>query len=409
MEAKYGENNIGLADTYKLRGEIELKNKNFSAAEKWAEKALKLIENHFQADSLIYQAIVTLLVEVYEASNEIEKSIDLLYKLEKALSLNIGADHSAIGDIKYRIASQYFQKGDFEAAENKAMETVGFAEKNGQHNEIYAIYTNELIEKIRKLESNRIESEKQKKEFDLVLEEKQNQIMQEMERNDEAFKTEMENFNKNLQADKYNDALQNIKNGIQINNDINNINLQAINVASINLNMGKMLYYNEKYNEALKGFTTALETFKEKKSLPEISDCLTHIADSYYFLEDFEKAISNRLQLLSISENLSEKDEKQLAQIYYDLALDYYRNNEDSQSVFYAKKALELRNQLFGKDSEEADEARFLLGRAYYYDNYFNEARECLRTSFLFRNNHYGENSVEVQVVKEWMKESGFD
>ncbi len=409
LEAQYGENSIGLAETYKLFGKIELENKNYPEAETWVIKALTSLETHFQQDSLIYQSEVTALLEVYDENEELEKSLALLVDMERTIPEKFGKNHFINGALKFRIASKYFQKNDFEAAEKKADEIFRLAKKYEQLNEEYAIQTNDLIEKIQNLKSEKNQAEKQKKDFNHFLEETQKQVLQDMDNINNAFKAEMEKFEKNLDTDEYNAALQNLKNAIQINNAVINIQMKTLNIATIHLNTGKMYYYNEDYKNGIACFNNALEIFKKNNSLPEIAECLTFLADSFYFLEEFDKAISYRLQVVSIHENASNEDEKKLAQIYYDLSLDYYRNNQDDKSVLFANKAFELRNQLFGINSEESDEARFLLGKAYYYQEFIYEARECFRASFAFRKIHFGLNSNEVEVLKDWLNKLGLD
>lgn len=409
LESKYGENNIGLAETYKLRGEIELKNKNFSLAETWVKKALNLLETYFQHNSLIYLSVISALIDIYEENDEIEKSLDLLLEMESTIPLKLGKDHFMNGAIKFSIASKYFQKKDIESAEKKAKETINLAEKFEQSNEEYAIHTNDLIGKIQRIRSEKIHSEKRKDEFDLFLQEKQKQLRKGTEKSNKDFKAEMDNFEENLSSDNYKAALQNLKDGIQFNSAIPDNKIKIINMARINLNTGKMYYYNEDYKNGITCFNDALKTFNENNFLPEIAECLTFLADSYYFLEDFYKAISNRLQVVSIHENTLTRDEKKLAQIYYDLALDYYRNEQEDKSVLFAQKSIELRTRLFGIDTEETDEARFLLGKAYYYQDMIYEARECFRATFIFRKKHFGTNSKEVEVVKEWLTNLGLD
>jgi tetratricopeptide (TPR) repeat protein len=86
--------------------------------------------------------------------------------------------------------------------------------------------------------------------------------------------------------------------------------MKTLNIATIHLNTGKMYYYNEDYKNGIACFNNALEIFKKNNSLPEIAECLTFLADSFYFLEEFDKAISYRLQVVSIHENASMKMKK---------------------------------------------------------------------------------------------------
>ena len=404
--SRFGENNFGLVEVYLLLAKIDLQSGETENAESRVIKALDICAANTGTDSAYYQMAINLLIGIYEQNENKEAVIKLLKEQDKVYTDKFGKQHLITLTIKYKIASFYYQNDEIEKGEEVI---TGLLKMARFHVDEDSELMQGIIELQEYIKQRKDQISKREKEFDHFLEEKQKQIMQEIERINDAFKTEMENFDKNVQARQYNEALQNIKNGVQINTAINNTNLQTLNVAIINLNLGKMYYWSEDYKNGITYFSDALAIFIENNAFTEIAECLTFLADSFYFLEDFNNAISYRLQVVSIHENVSIEDEKKLAQIYYDLALDYYRNNQEDQSVLFAKKAFELRNQLFGINSEESDEARFLLGKAYYYQEFIYEARECFRATYAFRKIHFGLNSNEVEVLKDWLNKLGLN
>ncbi len=95
----------------------------------------------------------------------------------------------------------------------------------------------------------------------------------------------------------------------------------------------------------------------------------------FYFRNDLEKAIANRLQLLGLVKN--EAEDEILIAIYHDLAKAYQRQNDYSNSIQYSLKELRLKEKT--GNTEDIEGFHFKIAQIYAMDYQFEKSKEHIR------------------------------